>query len=213
MTSSSSHGGGTTGDQTTVLRQTHDHLPNVAPTGAATPLNDHSPTDSSRPRASVALAAVGIGLVVAAAAVLVVGPLRSVDDDDPTQRIQSVATGPVQAAQPPPAAAGTGTGTGTDDAASVTAWRAAVEQAGLNPSSLSNDDIVEFGRSFCQLAATTADRSSFDAARDEATSGVEGSLAPADFRLAVDAALDEFCPADAARLGPSGGAPAGSTSG
>lgn len=87
------------------------------------------------------------------------------------------------------------------DTARAEAWRAALAGRGIDTSELSDEDVIDFGKSFCVFAVVSVDAEEFDTYRARAQTGVAGALTEAQLTAAIDTAVVTFCPEDAERLG------------
>ncbi len=92
----------------------------------------------------------------------------------------------------------------TTDAEKIERFRAILDDNGLSGDLLNDDDLLEFGTSFCIFATATDDFDDYVAFRQEAIAESGSELTEDELTVAVDGAVTSFCPAEAARLGLTG---------
>jgi hypothetical protein len=88
-----------------------------------------------------------------------------------------------------------------DEAARVQEFRELLADQGFSGDLLDDDAIVEFGTSFCLFVIAAQDADAYVELRDEAIAGSASELGAEELAVAVDLAVEVFCPFDAARLG------------
>ncbi len=107
-------------------------------------------------------------------------------------------SGATSAAAPPASAPG---GNTSADDERVAEFRLFLEANGLSGQLLSDEDLIEFGTSFCVFAVSSENFDQYVGFREEAIAQSNGELTADELALAVDGAVSTFCPADARRLG------------
>ncbi len=85
--------------------------------------------------------------------------------------------------------------------AQIAEYRARLDANGLSGEELTDADIAEFGSSFCVFALVAEDAEAFDGFRAEAIAENVGELSPDELNLAIDDAINVFCPDEAAKVG------------
>lgn len=93
------------------------------------------------------------------------------------------------------------TTTTLSDPERVAQFRAGLEDNLLSTESLSDQDIIDFGQSFCLFAIVSTDSGDFETYRLRAIAESTTDLTPEELTLAIDQALASFCPEHAQRLG------------
>ena len=83
----------------------------------------------------------------------------------------------------------------------VADFRLFLEANGLSGQLLSDEDLIEFGTSFCVFAVSSETFDQYVGFREEAVAQSNSILTADELALAVDGAVSTFCPADARRLG------------
>ena len=83
----------------------------------------------------------------------------------------------------------------------VADFRLFLEANGLSGQLLSDEDLIEFGTSFCVFAVSSETFDQYVGFREEAIAQSNSILTADELALAVDGAVSTFCPADARRLG------------
>ena len=83
----------------------------------------------------------------------------------------------------------------------VADFRLFLEANGLSGQLLSDEDLIEFGTSFCVFAVSSETFDQYVGFREEAITQSNSILTADELALAVDGAVSTFCPADARRLG------------
>ncbi len=130
-------------------------------------------------------------------------PTNQASTTQPANSQDSDAT-PPSTTQPPQTSTTEGEPTTTTadaaDASLAAAWRETLADRGIDTTELSDEDIIDFGKSFCVFAVVSTDAEEFDTYRDRAQTGVAGSLTEAQLTAAIDSAVVTFCPEDAERL-------------
>ncbi len=87
------------------------------------------------------------------------------------------------------------------DKARADELRAYLADNGLSGELINDADLVEFANTFCIFAITADSRTEYESSRNEAIADSSSELTQQELAVAVDGAIQTFCPDDAQRLG------------
>lgn len=149
----------------------------------------------------------GAGIAVVLLAVIAIVALTGEDDEavGPTPSTTSSTTEAADTSTPTPTqpeiTPSSSVPTTRSEAEMVADFRSLLDENGLSGAQLTDPDIAEFGTAFCVFATIAQDSAEFDEFRQEALLDTGSELTEEELAIAIDSAVESFCPDEAVRLG------------